>query len=253
MAERDDKIRREKKSYDEGNVYEEREKLQIRFRHVFYCPNSARGEAFLRDKVQAYTRGKDILDYGCYDGRMVPTFMKMGPRSITGLDISELAIREATTKYGAIAQFCVGDAHRTPFDDETFDLVVGRAIIHHLDFEAAVAEIRRILKPGGHAIFYEPLRDNPASALFRLLTPTARTRDELPLSRKQIRYADRLFGTSEHLYINLFSIPVGMITSFLPLEPDNFLLRVADNVDFLLSSTPLKYWMRSVVIVWQKD
>jgi len=43
-----------------------------------------------------------------------------------------------------------------------------------------------------------------------------------------------------------------MLTSFTHLAPDNFLLRAADIPDQILARMPLKYWMRSVVLVWLK-
>ena len=67
------------------------------------------------------------------------------------------------------------DAHHLDFPDESFDLVFGRAILHHLDFETAIKEVKRVLKRGGHAAFAEPLGDSPFAKLFRLLTPRAYT------------------------------------------------------------------------------
>jgi len=109
-----------------------------------------------------------------------------------------------------------------------------------------------VLAPGGLAAFIEPLRGNPLLALGRLLTPRARTSDELPLSAAQIRRGDRLFGASDHLFFNLASVPAGIMSSLTSGRPDNALMRAADRVDRALAATPAKYWMRSAVLAWRK-
>jgi len=242
---------REKFSYDQGTVYQESSKLQARFPHVFKCPNSERLESHFKAEIERGARGADILDYGCLDGRLAPYYASLQPRKITGIDISEKGIATARERHGQLATFHLGDAHAMPFADSSFDLVVGRSILHHLDFEIALKEIRRVLRPGGAAVFHEPLRDNPAAILIRRLTPRARTPDELPISAAQIRYADALFeGPTNHLFGNLISVPFAAATSLLPMSSNNLVLKMCDKIDLPISRTPLKYWMRCVVLSW---
>ena len=100
--------------------------------------------------------------------------------------------------------------------------------------------------------FIEPLGDNPAAKLIRRLTPKARTRDEEPLSKDQIRFADELLGNQSHRFFNLVSVPVAMLTSLTAMNADNILLRTADDIDLAWGRSPMRYWMRQVVLVWQK-
>src|SRR6185436_14103404 len=54
----------------------------------------------------------------------------------------------------------VADAESIPYDDDTFDLVVGHAVLHHIpDVEQSLREVMRVLKPGGRFVFAgEPTR-----------------------------------------------------------------------------------------------
>jgi SAM-dependent methyltransferase len=252
MEELKERVVREKAAYETGPVHAESAAFQARFDHVFSCPNTLHAEQHLDMVVAQHARDRDILDYGCFNGWMTPRYLKMKPRSITGIDISELGIEVAVGLWGHTAKFYVGDAHEMPFPDSSFDMVVGRAILHHLDFWLALQEIRRVLRPRGWAVFVEPLRDNPGARWLRALTPRARTRDERPLTRSQIVQADSFFGGSSHLFYNLVSVPAAMMTSMTPLKPDNLLLRSCDMVDRALARTPLKYWMRQVILCWRK-
>ena len=78
----------------------------------------------------------------------------------------------------------VADAERIPYDDATFDLVVGHAVLHHIpDVELALREVLRVLKPGGRFVFAgEPTRigDAYARRLGALTWKAATTVTKLP-------------------------------------------------------------------------
>jgi ubiquinone/menaquinone biosynthesis C-methylase UbiE len=65
----------------------------------------------------------------------------------------EVAQRNAR-ELGFEVQGRVADAERLPYDDATFDIVIGHAVLHHIpDLDLAFAEILRVLKPGGRFVF----------------------------------------------------------------------------------------------------
>jgi SAM-dependent methyltransferase len=61
----------------------------------------------------------------------------------------------------------VANAEDPPFDDRSFDVIFGRAILHHLDVTSAAPHIERMLVPGGRACFVEPLGINPVLSYVR--------------------------------------------------------------------------------------
>ena len=249
-----DRALREKQSYDEGDVFAESARLHARFEHVFTGTNSRAAEDHFRSLITGAAAGKRVLSYGgVRGGLLMPAVIAGGPQRFVVVDISKREIETVKREWGREADYSVMDAHSLAVAPESFDLVVGRSIVHHLDYEAAIREIHRVLAPGGLAVFMEPIRDNPLLRLARLLTPKARTKDEIPLSAAQIRSADDLFGSSQHLFFNLVSVPAGMISSFLFTSPDNALMRLADRADRVLATTASKYWMRSVVLAWRKS
>lgn len=252
MTDLHDRVKREKSAYDSGSIWEQSNKLQRRFAHVFACPNTEAAERYFSETVRQAATGASVLDYGCYKGELAAELATFSPKGIVGIDVSENAIQDAIERYGHVAEFRQMDAHQLDFPDGSFDLVVGRSILHHLEYETAVTELRRVLAPDGLAVFFEPLRDNPMAKLLRALTPKARTSDELPLSRQQIRYGDRTFGTAAHRFVNLFSVPAGMLSSHLFQGPDNVLTSTADWLDRRAAQSWIRYWMRSVVLVWRK-
>ncbi len=155
-----------------------------------------------------YCKGKKLLEYGCGAGSESEQWLKFGA-ILTGIDISPEGIKKATerianTEYSA--DYFVWNAESTEFRDGSFDIVVGTAIIHHLDLSNSYQELSRILTKNGHAVFFEPLGHNPFTNLYRALTPQMRTADEHPLKLKDIRLLEQYFYNVEVEYFSLFTL-----------------------------------------------
>lgn len=138
----------------------------------------------LRKKLQD-VRGKRIIEYGCGEGWITADLARMGAK-VDAFDVSETAVSNTRSvlRGASVESNCtlaVMPAEKLTYPDESFDLAVGFAIIHHLDLSLALKELHRVLKPGGVAFFAEPLGTNPAIQIYRRLTPQYRTIDERPL------------------------------------------------------------------------
>lgn len=128
---------------------------------------------------------KRMLEYGCGEGWITRDLGQRGAL-VSAFDISVEAVRR--TREVLLADGIAGrcsvtqmGAERLDYPDESFDIAIGFAVMHHLDLDLALPELYRVLKPGGIAYFAEPLGSNPFINLYRYLTPQYRTEDEKPL------------------------------------------------------------------------
>jgi SAM-dependent methyltransferase len=161
-------------------------------------------------ELESRAAGAEILEYGCGDCSYLPQLIEWGGR-VTAIDISDEAIdaaRELAEERGLSdrARFARMNAEELTFPDESFDLIVGRAILHHLDLEKAYASIARVLRPGGTAVFLEPLGHNPLINLYRRFTPHLRTEDEHPLLMRDIELAKSHFESVKLQYFTFLSM-----------------------------------------------
>jgi SAM-dependent methyltransferase len=99
-----------------------------------------------------------VLELGCGAGGLSGELVRRGAE-LTALDVSPEMVELARSRVDAT--FLVAPAERTGLPSEAFDLVVGKAVLHHLDVPAAAREIHRVLRPGGRAVFFENQDRNP--------------------------------------------------------------------------------------------
>jgi len=152
--------------------------------------------------------GKHICDVGCGTGLLTWELATRGAR-VSAIDISAEAVRITRERIkGFVGQVDVRqmDVCRLLYDDESFDIVTGTFILHHVDIAKAAREISRVLKPGGRAIFSEPLAHNPISNIWRRLTPGIRTSNEWPLSYSEISEMSKYFSSVNYEEFDLLPL-----------------------------------------------
>lgn len=153
-------------------------------RHYDFNPTSIVYSRLL--EVTGDLSGRALLEYGCGAGWSTAELRSRGA-AVTAFDISSSALNETEgflRQRGMLSGVTLlqMSAEKLELPDASFDVAFGNAILHHLNLDRAIPEMARVLKPGGVAIFAEPLGTNPAINLYRRMTPQFRTPDEEPLN-----------------------------------------------------------------------
>lgn len=121
-----------------------------------------------------------VLDVGGYDGSLTFPLVRRGARVVV-LDVDLEALRRVPVGAHAVR----ADVLHLPFRDGAFHGVTARATLHHVPdrLDEALAEIHRVMTPGGLFIAQEPLAGNPVYDLARRWFPTSwHDPDERPLT-----------------------------------------------------------------------
>ena len=130
----------------------------------------ATGQEQVRQKLAKALGGRDGesfgagLEIGSGTGYFSLNLLQLGAiESLTATDISPGMLKRLSTTaegLGLEVETVETEAEELPFEDESFDLVFGHAVLHHIpDLEQAFAEFRRVLRPGGAIAFAgEPSR-----------------------------------------------------------------------------------------------
>ncbi|MDI3281890.1 class I SAM-dependent methyltransferase [Polyangium sp. 15x6] len=117
----------------------------------------ATSRAFLRGKPSTYEwlaeharPGDRVLDLACGDGALLSLLRARGIQGAVGIDMSEGELAAARARLGPEATLVKGRAQELPFEDSSFDLVTCHlALMLMRPVEEALAEVRRVLRPGG--------------------------------------------------------------------------------------------------------
>jgi SAM-dependent methyltransferase len=171
----------------------------------FYAITGSSAEGYA-DLVGRISAPAEVLEIGCGDQAEAWALAERG-LDVTAIDISPVAVQGARDRAEAEGRtglrFEEMNAEALTFDDSSFDAVIGSGILHHLDMDAGAAEVARVLRPGGVAVFLEPLGLNPALRLYRRVTPGERSPDEHPLLRADLRDLERWF---DHVQLRFFHL-----------------------------------------------
>jgi ubiquinone/menaquinone biosynthesis C-methylase UbiE len=223
-------------------VIRDPEAYQRHFSNMKFYSVATSSKQYYEEWLRQRCWGAKVLDYCCGNGEAAIFAAKCGADSI-GIDISPEGIdnARANAAYEGVADKCkfeVMDAEALAFSDNTFDLVVEYGALHHLDFETALRELRRVIKPNGQIICIEALRHNPLFQLYRRFTPHLRTEWEVQhiLTVHQIKCAARYFGSVDARFFHLAvlaAVPFRKTRIFGPLR------RILDAIDRVILRVPL--------------
>jgi SAM-dependent methyltransferase len=152
------------------------------------------------------SRGRRVLDVGCGAGIDLARFVRGGARGV-GVDLAHGAARLAHTYMrqenlgGAIVE---ADGATLPFPDESFDYVFAHGVIQYAaDDHAVVEEVRRVLRPGGEAVFQVYNRVSWLNALSKVMK-VGLEHEDAPVLRKysigEVRIVPERFPVRSRLH-----------------------------------------------------
>jgi 2-polyprenyl-3-methyl-5-hydroxy-6-metoxy-1,4-benzoquinol methylase len=170
-----------------------------------------------------------ILDFGCGEGWLSVKLAKQG-NTLHGFDLSESLIARARqladeSRVAGQTTFRQMAAENLDYPDASFDMVIGTSILHHTELDITLQRMRRVLKPNGRAIFLEPLNQNIALRLWRLMTPWRRTRTERAFTGEDVAAVTRyfpatrftyycflsMFAVTDYCVLSMFAVPLLMV------------------------------------------
>jgi ubiquinone/menaquinone biosynthesis C-methylase UbiE len=114
----------------------------------------------LRKRLDALPmeRVRDVLEIGCGRGDVAAYLAAELPVRVTGVDVDPEQVALARRVHGESERlrFLEGDAAALPLEDANADLVVAQHVFHHLpQWRDAVAEVARVLRPGGAVLWVD--------------------------------------------------------------------------------------------------
>jgi len=225
---RDNIKEREKKFHNDRYIDDKRNVLS----DVYTFAQSSK--TLFNNLVTNVNTDDHILEIGCGTNTISKKIVDMGA-NVTIIDISEKAIEIAKQHFQDDANninCIVMDAENLEFNDHSFNLIYGSGILHHLSIEKTICEIKRVLKKGGKAVFYEPLGHNLFINIFRFLTPRLRSKDEHPLLVEDLKLIENKFSNTRFHFFYLFSI---ISIPFIKFKLFNRLTNMIERLDVYLN------------------
>ncbi len=203
--------------------------------------------AVLLPRVMLPIDALNVLEIGSYLGDNTSGINK--DAKYIGIDISDEAVKYANEIYANDnIDFICMDAHKVEELGTNFDYVYGNGILHHLDLDIFIPALRNILKDNGKAVFMEPNIGPPWLRIFRALTPSLRTDDEHPLTKKDYQKFS--------MHFKVETINFGIICPILPMMflNNKSITKLCKKLDSYLSKTWLAKWSWiSVLVLSSKD
>jgi len=147
--------------------------VMSRFERAFCCGAVWRSSsATVARELRAQRLGPDVLEIGSGSGSVARQLLSVNPElSWTAIDLDPHMTEAAATRLHEFpnASARTADATALPFLDASFDSVVSCLMLHHIiDWERAVEEVARVLRPGGTFVGYDLTRTPLASLFHRL-------------------------------------------------------------------------------------
>lgn len=165
---------------DLNRMIRDKEAFEKHFSNTKFYSITHLSEAYQYGWLKGRVRpGMRVLDFACGNGENGIYAAQCGGDT-TGIDISPEGVANANQNARDLGvadhcRFMVMDGENMTFEDNTFDVAVEYGALHHVELDAAMRELARVIKHGGAMVCVEALRHNPFIHAYRKRTPQLRT------------------------------------------------------------------------------
>lgn len=240
--------------YDGAKVSEDTGEIELWDKVIF--PNIIRKrEMNIIFDVIVSVKPRKVLDLGCGGGWLSKILSARGYHTI-GIDISDSLIKTATKVAPKNVGFLIGDCMNLPFNNNTFDLIIGMGVLHHLDLDKTLVECHRVLSENGSMLIMEPNALNPLMAIGRRLVPMGVcTEDEKPFVPDRLKNGVVKSGfkikSVEYLFPYSFSVAYlsGKIESRTYQKFIRMMMPVIEKSEKRIENIPLIGEMSSTIVI----
>jgi SAM-dependent methyltransferase len=270
-------ILKNKKHYDQ-----QYKRVQVK-RIVYQAENF---QSFLDDAIQTDTSwyglyqgnfknvlaGKKVLELGGGNGLNAVIMSRLGANVVVTdiSNITSLIVQQVNEKIGSNVEVKTGDFCRMDFEPKSFDFIVGKAFLHHLTHELESRYLRKtalLLKPQGHARFFEPAVNNKMLDDVRWMIPVPGRPSSLNKRAFQVwnendphphrdNSTQHYFRIGENFFDRTEAVPMGSIERLHRLLPagkfNRRFRRWAHRAEHFLPSWFRYTFARSQLIVYSK-
>ncbi len=152
---------------------------------------------------------KNVLDYACGYGHFAIYYALTGATKVSGFDLSDEAIKLGVDRVNDHnlsdkVDLQPMDATDLKYEDNTFDLVIGTAVLHHvIKYPNVFEELHRVMKPGAKAYFEEGLADFFPYKIWWKIKGSVEEGD-IPIYSKELYKKTEMFSNVEIIGDNLF-------------------------------------------------
>jgi len=184
--------------------------------------------------------GRTVLDIGCGDGYFTERYWDEGrPERIVGVDPAPAAVKVAQERRpDANMTFVVGDGHRLPWRDGSFDLALIQGVLHHDD--RPVETIREAFRLAGEVLILEPNGNNMGLKVIEKASRYHRDHHERSYpTRRLLRWVRESGGTVVHQEFG------GLVPMFCP----DWIARTAKALEPGVERSPLLRYLGCAVLV----